>query len=259
MSIIPARTTARLRHVGITLLIAVSTLMTVLFGLGAPAQAATSNTLWRGGTLQAEQALVSDQGNFTLRMQGDGNLVAFGSSGVVWASGTNGSGANRAVLQSDGNLVLYTGSGRAVFATGTAGTTADALVMQSDGNLVLYGAGRAFWASESKAEHAIEWFRARTGSRAFEGKCELAVESAFGTSGRYASAKSHWNGRSADQRRPHTAAPRGSLVFYNTSVHGHVAISLGNGMVASTSVNGKIGTAGISYFQNPLGWATSPW
>jgi cell wall-associated NlpC family hydrolase len=103
-----------------------------------------------------------------------------------------------------------------------------------------------------------------------EHKCELAVENSFGTSGAYyyaaaaanadptRRAHSDWNNRA--QRTPYTDAPRGALVFYNTSVGGHVAISLGNGTVVSSSApGGRIGTAPISYFQRPYGWAFAPW
>jgi hypothetical protein len=49
-------------------------------------------------------------------------------------------------------------------------------------------------------------------------------------------------------------------VFYKTSAAGHVALSLGNGTIASTSVdNSHIGIVPADYFQNPLGWAVSPW
>jgi cell wall-associated NlpC family hydrolase len=60
-------------------------------------------------------------------------------------------------------------------------------------------------------------------------------------------------------RQPYNAAPRGTLVFYNTSAQGHVAISLGNGQIASTGVGGRIAIASISYQPRPLGWAYSPW
>ena len=53
-------------------------------------------------------------------------------------------------------------------------------------------------------------------------------------------------------------APRGALVFYDTSSAGHVAISLGDGRVVSTSVGDRIGIVATGYFQNPLGWTDSP-
>jgi hypothetical protein len=104
---------------------------------------------------------------------------------------------------------------------------------------------------------AIRWFKHRIGSTSYEGRCELAVETAFGTSGQYVTARANWNARR--KHYPYSEAPRGALVFYNTSRSGHVALSLGDGRVLSTSVGGRIGIAPIGYFQNPLGWAYSPW
>jgi cell wall-associated NlpC family hydrolase len=225
----------------------------------APARALAPSTLWRGSTLGVNQVLQSADGRFRAVMQGDGNLVVYGPHGPTWASNTLGSGtANRLVMQSDGNLVMYASTGGVPFATATFGTAADALVMQNDGNLVLYGGGAAFWASEGREERAIEWFYGRLGSTAYEGRCELAVENAFGTSGRYPTARSNWNARNP-KMTPHSSARRGHLVFWNTSSAGHVAISLGNGRVVTSSAPGRrIGIADINYFQNPLGWAYNP-
>ncbi|WP_430791584.1 NlpC/P60 family protein, partial [Actinoplanes sp. G11-F43] len=161
----------------------------------------------------------------------------------------------RLVMQSDGNLVMYSDAG-VLFTTNTQNRGGDRLIMQDDGNLVMYGAG-AVWHIKSSGERAIQWFYNNNGRTDLEGKCELAVENAFGTSGRYATARANWNARS--QQQTYTNAPRGSLVFYNTSAAGHVAISLGNGRVYSTSAGGRVGIVSISYFQNPLGWAYSPW
>lgn len=88
-----------------------------------------------------------------------------------------------------------------------------------------------------------------------------AVENAYGTTVRYPSAVANWRDRQTkgQARSPFNTAPRGALVFYNSSSNGHVAISLGDGRVVSTSVNHRIGTAPIGCFQNPLGWALAPW
>ena len=96
------------------------------------------------------------------------------------------------------------------------------------------------------------------GSSAYEELCETAVENAFGTSGVYPTAHANWLAR-PDKHLDWQDAPRGALVFYDTSSDGHVAISLGNGEVISTSINGRIGIARIGFLQNPLGWAAAPW
>ncbi len=115
--------------------------------------------------------------------------------------------------------------------------------------------------ANTKGEQAVNWMLARQGSTAYQGLCEQAVENAFGTSGRYPSARVNWNTRvnAGHARTPALAAPRGALVFYDTGPNGHVAISLGDGSVASTSTQGEIGVVPISYFRNPLGWAYASW
>ena len=221
-----------------------------------PASAAAgTNTLFPGETLYPGQTL--NGAGATLILQGDGNLVRYANGQAPWSSNTG--GGNRLVMQGDGNLVLYDAGNGVVFATGTAGNYGARLVMQDDGNLVLYSAdySRALWYTNSPIERAIQWFYDHRGATNYEGRCESAVENAFGTSGRYATAIANWNARA--KQYPYTAAPRGALVFYNTSAAGHVAVSLGNGTVISTSAGGRIGIVGIGYFQRPLGWAYAPW
>jgi cell wall-associated NlpC family hydrolase len=108
-----------------------------------------------------------------------------------------------------------------------------------------------------KAEAAIAWYMSRLGQPVYTGQCELAVENAYGTESVYATAATDWY----DQPVKHSDwinAPRGALVFWNTSARGHVAISLGDGRVVSTSVGDHIGIVPTGYFQNPLGWTDSP-
>lgn len=223
--------------------------------------AAAASVLGPGQTLGPNQDLVSPGGQYVLSMQGDGNLVLYGPGHAArWSSRTNGIPGAYLVMQTDGNLVIYAPGGGAKFATGTNPNPGTNLEVQDDGNAVLYAPGhRPIWASASRSEAAISWFYARLGSAAYEGKCELAVENAFGTSGQYSTARANWTARS--QQQPHTTAPRGALVFYNTSAAGHVTISLGNGQVISSSASGRrIGISPITgWFQNPLGWAWAPW
>ena len=230
-----------------------------LISWASPATAsAGTDTLWASSneTLNGaqNQSLFSPSHTYEARMQSDGNLVVYGPNGSVWSSNTRGPNA-RLVMQSDGNLVIYSDSG-VLFTTNTQNRGGQRITMQDDGNLVMYGSS-AVWDSKSPGERAIQWFYNNTGRTNYEGRCELAVENAFGTSGRYATARANWNDRS--QQQQYTDAPRGTLVFYNTSSAGHVAISLGNGRIYSSSAGGRIGIEPISYFPNPLGWAYAPW
>ena len=99
-------------------------------------------------SLTANQSLASCNGDYSLIMQGDGNLVLYQGSTALWASNTVGSGADEAILQGDGNFVLYTSSGTPVWASNTAGNTGAYLNVQNDGNVVVYSAsGAALWST----------------------------------------------------------------------------------------------------------------
>lgn len=98
--------------------------------------------------LKSSEELKSTNGKYLLRMQGDGNLVAYDSRGkAFWGSDTAGSGAVECVMQGDGNLVLRDKKGKAVWATYTDGFKNSKLAIQNDGNLVIYNErGLAVWA-----------------------------------------------------------------------------------------------------------------
>ena len=110
---------------------------------------------------------------------------------------------------------------------------------------------------EQKIENAIRRFESRIGTTRYEGYCERAVENAYGTQHHYASAIQDWH--SQDQHSDWRHAPRGAMVFYNTSSNGHVALSLGDGRVVSSSAHGRVGIVPIDHFQRPLGWAYAPY
>ena len=108
-----------------------------------------ADTLHAGNQLNAGQAIVSGDGRFTAIMQTDGNFVVYGPAGAMWASNTS-TGGSFIAMQTDGNLVIYNPSGKAKWSSATAPSNGDYLVMQSDGNLVLYsGSGNALWASKT--------------------------------------------------------------------------------------------------------------
>jgi hypothetical protein len=122
-------------------------------GTAAPSNCGASvpvpcGTLPAGQQLTAGQSLASCNGDYTLDMQGDGNLVLYQNGTPLWASNTSGSAADEAIMQDDGNLVLYTSSGSPVWASGTVGNDGADLVVQNDGNVVIYSAsGAALWAT----------------------------------------------------------------------------------------------------------------
>jgi hypothetical protein len=74
-------------------------------------------------SLSAGQSIWSPNGAYELIMQTDGNLVEYGSSGALWATGTSGSN-NHVTMQTDGNLVIYSsGCGRRTPAGTPAGSS----------------------------------------------------------------------------------------------------------------------------------------
>ena len=111
---------------------------------------------------QSDRLTVQSNGNVLLQVQGAGGLWK-----TTWQSGcatapfstlltggmtiTSPSGAYRLVMQTDGNLVLYTKTDQALWSTVTQGNPGAYAVQQTDGNLVVYAAnGRtALWQSES--------------------------------------------------------------------------------------------------------------
>lgn len=114
--------------------------------------AAESAVLPMGSRLASGQSITSPNGLYTLVLQGDGNLVEYGSR-ALWASGTRGSGAQYLILQGDGNLVLYTGSGQAVWATYRFATDVRALSVNSDASLQITRAtGATLWSAEPRPD-----------------------------------------------------------------------------------------------------------
>ena len=91
----------------------------------------------------------SPNGRYRLALQIDGNLVFYDDElGVaLWSAGTQGSAAGQALMQNDGNFVVYDAGGVALWSTGTVGNPGARLAIQDDGNLVVYRAdGQALWA-----------------------------------------------------------------------------------------------------------------
>ncbi|MDR0955770.1 MAG: hypothetical protein LBM73_01430 [Candidatus Nomurabacteria bacterium] len=125
--------------------------------------------IWATGTV--------NNGTNLFVVQDDGNIVSYSSHGATWSSnsyrggnGRNYFGSNRllagqgmsngqylrssdwrytAVMQSDGNLVVYAAGGRPVWSSNTAPRVGSVIWMQNDNNLVIYDRGGAVWSSNT--------------------------------------------------------------------------------------------------------------
>jgi hypothetical protein len=136
----------RRRLGGATLVLAAMMSVAALASHGAthPARVLAADggsSLNPGETLNPNQALRSPGGGYQLAMQADGNLVLSNSGGALWATMTNDSASEHVTMQSDGNLVVYTGSGAARWNSHTDGFPGSHLGIQDDGNLVIVSAG----------------------------------------------------------------------------------------------------------------------
>lgn len=100
--------------------------------------------------LGQNQSITSQNGRYSVVMQGDGNLALNDGGRGIWGAGTNGKGGDHAVMQDDGNFVIYTSSGAPVWASNTPGHPGAFVVVQNDGNVVVYDpSNHPLWASQN--------------------------------------------------------------------------------------------------------------
>jgi hypothetical protein len=102
-----------------------------------------------GDALGPDEALTSCDGRFNLVAQGDGNLVLYMGSTPLWHTHTNGKSISAAVMQEDGNFVLYDANGNATWHSHTFGHAGASLSLQDDGNLVVYSGSTPLWNSQT--------------------------------------------------------------------------------------------------------------
>jgi surface antigen len=106
----------------------------------------TSRDVLRPGqSLRIDQRLWSQNGRYTLLLQGDRNFVLYGPGGALWA--TNRYTGDFVIMQNDCNVVAYNIWGAPAWASNTGGLgDGCALVVQNDSNLVVYNRyGRPVW------------------------------------------------------------------------------------------------------------------
>jgi serine/threonine protein kinase len=131
---------------------------------GTPAGAFDPSVIRSGGFLQPGQSIYSSNGHFRLTMQSDGNLVDYAQRGnlTVWESGTSGNFGAYAVVQSDGDFVVYPKGQSApppgdptpaLWSSGTYGHPGASVELENGGSVVVREAGRLviLWKSSGLA------------------------------------------------------------------------------------------------------------
>jgi hypothetical protein len=99
--------------------------------------------------LQVNESIKSCNGQYTLSMRLDGNLMLRDVNKMeLWSSQTAGGKGQAVVMKSDGNFVMvdaYDGTGASVWETGTAGHPGATLSVDDDGNVRIYADSIAIW------------------------------------------------------------------------------------------------------------------
>jgi hypothetical protein len=111
--------------------------------------------LKRDEELERGDWLWSNNGEYTLSLTQEGNLVLEDYTGhVYWQTNTR--GADRLVMQADGNVVLYNG-GSAVWASNTSGRGGVELWLEDDGKVILWdNEDRRVWCHEDPVIEVVE-------------------------------------------------------------------------------------------------------
>ncbi|MVN86229.1 hypothetical protein GO986_05570 [Deinococcus sp. HMF7620] len=101
------------------------------------------------GLMANGDSVLSNNGQYRLAMQADGNLVLYSASGSprIIPTGTYGKPVHRLIMQSDGNLVIYGTGNQALWATNTSGRAGAWLAIEDGGALVLWHGSQVAWRS----------------------------------------------------------------------------------------------------------------
>lgn len=114
----------------------------------SPPSTPTGSQLTAGQSLSGGQLITSANGSFTAVMQADGNFVVYQGANATWSTQTAGKTGVRAVMQSDGNFVLYQGTSP-LWHTHTNGQANAVLKLQDSGVLAVLLNGAVLWSSQS--------------------------------------------------------------------------------------------------------------
>lgn len=131
---------------------AISSPSTLLIQQNKALAGAGTSVLNTGEFLSPGQYLISPNQQYTAILQNDGNFVLYDSSNnILWESNTFDTEVNNIVMQSDCNLVIYDSNAIPTWATFTTTGSSCSLNVQDDGNLVIYrGDNVPVWASGTR-------------------------------------------------------------------------------------------------------------
>jgi len=109
----------------------------------------TNPKLGAGELLRARQFLRSADRRYQVVMREDGDVVLYDTSdgSIDWASNTNVAGS-RLFMQPRGNMVVVGPFGRVLWSSRTVGYPGAAAVLQTDGNFVIYQNNLTRWSSK---------------------------------------------------------------------------------------------------------------
>lgn len=104
------------------------------------------DTLESGESLLPGQALTSASGEYEFVLQTDGNIVLYRvrDHRRLWASRTAGTVVERLTMQPDGNLVAYGPTG-SVWASNTYGRPGATLQVRDTGGVAIYALTPVWW------------------------------------------------------------------------------------------------------------------
>ncbi len=190
-----------------------------------------------GQTLQSNAYITSPNAQFALVMQSDGNLVEYHGGSALWATGTGGNPGAYAIVQYDGNFVVYTSSGSPLWGSGTNGQNTSSVYMEDDGNLIAWGPnGNILWTSNTGGWPTYNYL----------GTDHLNTGQSL-TSGNYI--------RSWDNRYVLLMQTDGNMVLYGPGYHGLWSTQTGGkpGAGLAMQTDGNI----VVWYNNAPVWASN--
>ena len=105
--------------------------------------------LYQAEGLIQGQTVTSANGQYTLVMQQDGNLVEYQGSNLLWSTGTNQTTTTFAFMQGDGNFVLTDAQLNHVWSTGTNNHSGAYLMVENNGSIGIFQNGSVIWCSNN--------------------------------------------------------------------------------------------------------------